>query len=213
MAGGARIVDPAGNGMTSEWRRRRETFRHGNVPEALVDAALKRLESEDATALNLRELARDVGVDHRAVYRHFPDKLALIAAVAEFGWREMGQRMAAEALGKRKGEETLVACGVGFFAFARDHPNLFHLMSGPRLNMAGRFPGLEETVFDALQILQRGFEDLGVDCRIARARAALFASALHGVSVQILYKRLRLAPKTARTEMAGICKMLIKGLR
>src|SRR6266516_6880221 len=106
---------------------KRGTFRHGNLPEALVNAALERLEAEGVESISLRELARDVGVNHRAVYRHFPDKLALSARVAEEGWRRLARRMEEQIIGKKPGADTLVAAGLAFFRFARSHPNLFHL--------------------------------------------------------------------------------------
>jgi AcrR family transcriptional regulator len=199
--------------MTSDWQRQRKTFRHGSVPEALLDAALKRLQTEEASSLKLRELARDVGIDHRAVYRHYADKLALIAAIAEHAWRRLGEDMTAAAKDRPAGEETLIACGVRFFFFAKDNPNLFHLMSGSRLNTSGSFPGLEMRMFEALYIFQHGFEQFGQERNEARARAAIYASALQGVSTQILYKRLRLSTRRAPAEMANICRMLIKGLR
>src|SRR6188472_4237497 len=76
--------------MAAKPPNKRETFRHGNLPEALIDAALVRLEAEGIEAISLRDLARDAGVNHRAVYRHFPDKLSLLARVAEHGWQELG---------------------------------------------------------------------------------------------------------------------------
>ena len=198
---------------TSDWQRQRKTFRHGSVPQALLDAALKRLQTEEATSLKLRELARDVGIDHRAAYRHYADKQALIAAIAEHAWRRLGEDMAAAAEDRTAGEEKLIACGVGFFLFAKENPNLFHLMSGSRLNTSGSFPGLELRVFGALNLFQHGFEQLGQEGDKARARAAIYASALQGVTTQILYKRLRLSTRRAPAEMANICRMLIKGLR
>lgn len=199
--------------MSSDWRQRRETFRHGNLPEATLQAALRRLETQDAASLNVRQLARDIGVDHRAMYRHFPDKLSLLAAVAGHGWRQLGQRMLAAAQGKAEGEEALVACGVGLFTFARENPNLFQLMTGERLNGSESFPGLERAVVEALGILHVGFSVLLKEHNLARSRAALFASALQGVSTQILHGRLRISAKNAVQEMANICRMLIKGLR
>src|SRR6478609_3597060 len=80
-------------GMPEGWRQTRKTFRHGNLAEALVAAALTRLEADGTEALSLRKLARDAGVNHRAVYRHFPDKLALLARVAEEGWRLLDRRV------------------------------------------------------------------------------------------------------------------------
>ena len=65
---------------------------------------------------------RDAGVNHRAVYRHFPDKLSLLALVAERGWQRLGQRLKKSTAGKAPGEPALVAASVGFFLFAREFP-------------------------------------------------------------------------------------------
>jgi AcrR family transcriptional regulator len=81
----SRKLEEASFAMTKGWQETRATFRHGNLPEALLEAALSRVEAEGAELLSLRELARDIGVNHRAVYRHFPDKLSLVARVAEEG--------------------------------------------------------------------------------------------------------------------------------
>jgi len=78
--------------MARKSQPKRDTFRHGNLPEALVDAALLRLEAEGVESISLRDLARDAGVNHRAVYRHFPDKLSLLALVAETGCMHLGER-------------------------------------------------------------------------------------------------------------------------
>ena len=56
------------------------TYHHGDLRAALIDAGLNSLEGTDAEAISLRELARIVGVSATAVYRHFPDKRALLAA-------------------------------------------------------------------------------------------------------------------------------------
>ena len=95
-------------------------------------------------SLSLRELASDAGVNHRAVYRHFPDKLSLLARVAEEGWRRLERRVKRQSAGKPKGQQALAAASVGFYLFARDNPNLFALMAGPRINKSGAFPGLEQ---------------------------------------------------------------------
>jgi AcrR family transcriptional regulator len=198
--------------MTTKWQETRDTFRHGNLAQALVDAALVRLEADGAESLSLRELARDVGVNHRAVYRHFPDKLALSARVAEEGWRRLARQMEEQVVGKRPGQDMLVAAGVGFFKFARSHPNLFHFMGGPRINPDGRFADLDKAVVDAMCILVQGFQHAGTAKEVARVRTLVFAAALQGVIQQILYRRFKVSPKKAESEVADICKMLIKGL-
>ena len=192
---------------------KRETFRHGNLPEALVDAALTRLEAAGVEAISLRDLARDAGVNHRAVYRHFPDKLSLLALVAQTGWQRLAQRLKKSTAGKAPGEPALIAAAVGFFVFAREYPNLFHLMAGERINTEGKFPDLEAAVIDALRIFAVGFAGTGMAPDIVVERTAIFVAALQGVITQILHKRLRVAPAKAKAFVADICKMLIKGMR
>jgi AcrR family transcriptional regulator len=192
---------------------KRDTFRHGNLPEALVNAALERLEANGVESISLRDLARDAGVNHRAVYRHFPDKLSLLAAVAETGWTRLGQRLTKSTAGKAPGEPALIAGGVGFFLFGRDCPNLFHLMAGARVNTEGKFPDLEASMLDALQIFAVGFAGTGMAPNLVVERTAVFVAALQGVITQILHKRLQVAPAKARAFISEVCRMQIKGLR
>jgi len=199
--------------MTGDWQKTRDTFRHGNLPEALIAAALKRLEAEGEESLSLRELARDAGVNHRAVYRHFPDKAALVARVAEEGWRQLGRRMIDQTGAKMHGADLLVAAGVAFFQFGRDNPNLFQLMGGPRLNADGRFQALEAAMIETLQIFARGFHEAGTDPKDVRARTTLYVAALQGITMQALHGRLRIAQKLAKSFVAETCAMLVKGLR
>jgi AcrR family transcriptional regulator len=199
--------------MARKSQPKRDTFRHGNLPEALVDAALLRLEAAGVESISLRDLARDAGVNHRAVYRHFPDKLSLLALVAETGWKRLGQRLKKSTAGKAPGEPALIAGGVGFYLFARDFPNLFHLMAGARINTEGKFPDLEAAIMDALQIFAVGFAGTGMAPNIVLDRTAVFVAALQGVVTQILHERLHVAPGKARAFVTDVCKMLIKGMR
>ena len=48
--------------------------------------------------LSLRELAREVGVSHAAPRRHFPDKQALLDALAEDGFERLGRELAGDAV-------------------------------------------------------------------------------------------------------------------
>jgi len=207
-------VGPAGNrNMARAWQKTRKTFRHGDLARALVEAAIARLKKDGIEALSLRELASDVGVNHRAVYRHFPDKLSLLARVAEEGWRRLEHRVKQQSEGKRPGEQSLVAAGVGFFMCARDHPNMFALMGGPRLNVEGAFPALETAITQTIAVFRAEFIESGIDPDLALVRAALFISALQGVTAQILHGRLRVSRAKAHDFVADTCRRLFKGLR
>src|SRR5262245_40005842 len=68
-------------------------YHHGDLRRALLEAALELIRAEGQAVLTLREVARRAGVTHAAPYRHFKNKEALLAAVAEEGFRDMTQRM------------------------------------------------------------------------------------------------------------------------
>src|SRR5262245_24198428 len=199
--------------MAAGWQKTRKTFRHGRLADALVEAAIARLEAGGVEALSLRELASDIGVNHRAVYRHFSDQLSLLARVAEDGWRSLERRVRQQSAGKPPGEPRLVAAGVGFFLFARNHPNMFALMAGPRLNVEGAFPGLEAAIAQTVAVFRHSFVQSGIDPDLALVRAALFISALQGVTTQILHGRLRVSRAKAKDFIVETCRRLFKGLR
>ncbi|GJE26876.1 HTH-type transcriptional repressor FabR [Methylobacterium organophilum] len=106
-------------------------YHHGGLREALVAAGLAILEEGGSPAsLGLREAARRAGVSAMAPYRHFPDKDALLAAVAVVGFERLRAALAA-ADGAGRGSEALIGQGVAYVGFACANPALFRLMFGP----------------------------------------------------------------------------------
>lgn len=102
------------------------TYHHGDLRSALVEAGLKALETTAIGDLSLRQLARDVGVSATAVYRHFPDKRALLAALADAGLDRLAR--AQEAAARAAPEEGFAATGRAYVRFALAHPALFRLI-------------------------------------------------------------------------------------
>ena len=95
------------------------TYHHGELRPALLRAAAKILEKEGREAISLRDLARRAGVSHAAPYRHFADRQALLAALAEDGFA----LLAAELQGKAWREQA-----VAYLRFALANPERFRLM-------------------------------------------------------------------------------------
>jgi AcrR family transcriptional regulator len=108
-------------------------YHHGDLRQALLDASLALITEEGFGALSLREVARRAGVTHAAPYRHFADKEALLAAVAEQGFRTMAARMKERMDRETALEARLLACGVAYVLFAVEHPAHFRVMFGPHL--------------------------------------------------------------------------------
>ncbi|MET7345480.1 TetR/AcrR family transcriptional regulator [Streptomyces sp. NPDC005547] len=103
------------------------TYHHGDLHAACLRAARELLEEDGSAALSMRAVARRAGVSPTAPYRHFPDREALVSAVAAEGYRELAERLAtAHPAPASPGELADVA--VAYVRFALDHPALFRAM-------------------------------------------------------------------------------------
>lgn len=100
-----------------------------DVAVALLEAAVALAEEGGVGAIGLREAARRAGVTHGAPYRHYPNHEALIAAVAEDGFRRLWEvaRLALASAGPNP-LERFSALGRGYLHFARRHPGHFRVM-------------------------------------------------------------------------------------
>lgn len=110
------------------------------------------LGERDADSLSLRELARAVGVSATSVYRHFPDKEALMTALALEGLAQLGaaQRTASEAVGG--GAAGFRETGRAYVRFALANPALFRLIfASPALLVGGVKRDLGSEAHDLLQ--------------------------------------------------------------
>lgn len=108
-----------------------ERYHHGDLRAALIDEGLKRLSAGSAEDLSLRELARSVGVSATAVYRHFPDKAALLGALAAVGDERLAEAFAAAMAKAKPGRDAFGAMGRAYVRFALANPYLFRMMMSP----------------------------------------------------------------------------------
>ncbi|MEU6668284.1 TetR/AcrR family transcriptional regulator [Streptomyces sp. NPDC046727] len=102
-------------------------YHHGDLRAECLRAALDLLEESDEAALSLRAVARRAGVSPNAPYRHYPDKEALLAALAVHGFHELRGTLLAAQEAAAAGQET-VALAQAYVRYALDHPALFRLM-------------------------------------------------------------------------------------
>lgn len=102
-------------------------YHHGDVRASVLTAGLVRLDADAHADLGLRALARDVGVSATALYRHFPDKEALLDALAGEGLKQLGARQAKAWEASGGGRDGFRATGIAYVRFAHDHPALFRL--------------------------------------------------------------------------------------
>lgn len=101
-------------------------YHHGDLPAALVRAAIELLDAEGFDAdLSLRAVARRAGVSTGAPYRHFADRSALLAAVAAVGYRQLTEALRVAESGP---DPSLADVAVAYVRFAIERPGLFRVM-------------------------------------------------------------------------------------
>jgi AcrR family transcriptional regulator len=107
-------------------------YHHGDLRQTAIDEGLRLLEQSDADHLSLREIARNIGVSATALYRHFPEKQALLDALAAAGAELLGvaQMKAMQAVGG--GVNGFNASGRAYVRFALANPALFRLIMSCR---------------------------------------------------------------------------------
>jgi AcrR family transcriptional regulator len=113
-------------------RKKADAYQHGDLRHALIQAGLKLLAEGGVRELSLRAAAELAGVSHAAPYRHFRDRDALVAAIAEEGYRLLTQRMRDE-IRASPSPDVLArfrASGVGYVSFAVEHPAYFRTIFG-----------------------------------------------------------------------------------
>jgi AcrR family transcriptional regulator len=104
-------------------------YHHGHLRATLLAEAERALRDDGIEALSLRELARQAGVSHAAPRRHFPDRQALLDALAEAGFTRLADEVGA-AIGEagRDYEARLRAAAAAFVRFATRDAALMELM-------------------------------------------------------------------------------------
>lgn len=104
-----------------------------DLRSALVQATLELVEEVGPAAISVREVARRAGVSSGAPFRHFADKYALMAAVAEEGARRLNEvtESAVVELAQSDPLEAFRQAGIAYVLFAVAHPAHFRVMCVP----------------------------------------------------------------------------------
>src|SRR5580692_11803786 len=131
---------------------RKRPYHHGNLRAALLEQAERTVRERGVQDLSLRELAREVGVSHAAPRRHFPDRQALLDALAEAGFERLGASLRAAADGAgEEFEPRLRATAAAYIQFATHDPTLLELMfTSKHSDQSGALHEAAERAFGAM---------------------------------------------------------------
>ena len=104
-------------------------YHHGNLRQALVEAALALIAERGPSGFTLSEAAKRADVTPAAVYRHFPGRDDLIAEVARQGYDIFAALMEfAYNDGQPSALAAFEATGRAYLAFARKYPGHYMAM-------------------------------------------------------------------------------------
>ena len=117
---------------------RRTAYHHGDLNTAAIDAALELVGEDPSVGFSLRQLAEKLGVAHRALYNHFADREALLAAVAARGFGQLADALAAAT--------EPAAFLAAYVRFALGNPGLYDVMTERHHAQINATPSLRSAV-------------------------------------------------------------------
>ena len=106
----------------------RDTYHHGNLPEALISEGAALLVEKGMDKFSMREVARRAGVAVAAPSHHFGDAKGLLTAIAARGFGILAQRMESVATGSVNPEERVVAMCQAYRSMGQSEPGFSAIM-------------------------------------------------------------------------------------
>jgi AcrR family transcriptional regulator len=159
----------------------------------LLQAAVRTIHTHGVDGLTLRGVGSTLGVSRTALYRHFTDKAALLAAVGAEGFRMLREETARAWEDEGRGLRGFEAMGIAYVRFAITHPSHYRVMFGANIShaadaeLAREGGGAFQVLVDALTVLQEQNRARRDDPR----QMALYVwSTVHGVAMLAIDGRL-----------------------
>jgi AcrR family transcriptional regulator len=161
-------------------RKALNTYHHGDLRDALVQAAFQEAERGGPEAINISALAKKLGVSQPAPYRHFTDREALLEAVTTEAFRQFNVILR-DLVDKPSKQSKLSRFAQATLAFGLQRNGIYRLMFASR-TMASAAKGgeLHKAAMETLALLIESLEAPAVGVLRERQAMKIWAS-LHGV--------------------------------
>lgn len=173
----------------------KKTYHHGDLKNALLTAAEKLLEQQGVAGITLREVAKLAAVSHTAPYRHFKDKQALLAALAQTGFERLAQSTQTS-MSKAKDDplQQLHLATRAYVYLATSHPEMTYLMFGGVLRPFDQDETLKAASSQAfeslLQVIRNGQAANLYQDKPTQTLAIAVWSQVHGLSMLVTGKHM-----------------------
>ena len=107
-----------------------DSYHHGNLRQALIDAGVKIINENGEENLSLRKVAAACGVSHAAPYAHFKDKDELIEAIKENVTERFMEKLVDAIEGKPTADAAIIAMGRAYVTFFSKNPDYYIFLFG-----------------------------------------------------------------------------------
>lgn len=161
-------------------RKPHNTYHHGDLRDALVQAALREVELGGPEAINISALAKKLGVSQPAPYKHFADRETLLAAVAAEAFRQFTATLR-ESIGKPSKRSKLSRFAQATLDFGLSRNGIYRLMFASRVIACAPKNGeLHAAAMETFGLLVEALEAPAVGF-LREQHALRVWAALHGV--------------------------------
>ncbi|MGH6678920.1 MAG: TetR/AcrR family transcriptional regulator [Bradyrhizobium sp.] len=161
-------------------RKPLNAYHHGDLREALVEAALAEAERGGPEAISIKALAKKLGVSQPAPYRHFADREALLQAAAAEALRQFSAVLR-ETIGKPSRRSKLSRFAQATFEFGLRRNGVYRLVFASRIvACAPDDSELHHAGMETFGLLLEALEALAIGLIRERHALKIWAS-LHGV--------------------------------
>jgi AcrR family transcriptional regulator len=202
--------------------KKAKPYHHGNLREALLEAALRLISEVGPTAFTLREVARRAGVSHNAPYRHFRDRDELMAAVSTQGYGELTRAMLDAGAQEADALARLKRAGRAYVSFALRRSEHFTVMFDaptskptdkpcfPPSKMKSKYPAAaaaaEQSFRTLLNFVAACQQEGTLPAGDTRQLALLAWSMVHGIAKLAITGRL---PFSSKNELLNFAEYVI----
>src|SRR5215468_2236493 len=165
-------------------------YHHGDLRRALLDEAVRTIQTHGVEHLTLRTVGVRLGVSRSALYRHFADKQSLLAAVGKEGFRKLRQTIADAWEQNGRGRAGFQAMGKAYVQFAVAHPSHYRVMFGGFIESAPKCDHFVADAKAAFQVLvdalveQQNAGDIRRDDPVLMAR--FIWAIVHGTAMLVI---------------------------
>jgi AcrR family transcriptional regulator len=162
-------------------------YHHGDLRRALLDAAVQTIQHEGIDALTLRAVGARLRVSRTALYRHFSDKSALLAAVAREGFAMLRGTLEAAWDDAGRSRAGFEAMGRAYVSFAMANPSHYRVMFGSFLSQPSHDADLAREAEAAFAVLVTALAALQQEGVVRRddplQLARMIWAMVHGISM------------------------------